>query len=140
MTNLQHRRVGRESCWKGRQGYGAFDSEALPPVGELGTPEFFGHRLQISMTRATVEDRTADLGQTLQTGCFLVGGSSFHGVSGLCMNSLAHGLPGGTQPRVREDGRCRPGSLALGVRQLLVIRTPWLALSVVSSLDRPQAQ
>ena len=27
----------------------------------------------------------------------LVGGLSFHGVSGLCMSSLAHGLPGGIQ-------------------------------------------
>ena len=38
------------------------NSEALQP-GELGTLEFFGHRLQTSMTRATVEDSTAGLGQ-----------------------------------------------------------------------------
>ena len=34
---------------------------------ELGTPEFFGHRLKTSMTRATVDDGTAGLGQTLRT-------------------------------------------------------------------------
>ena len=49
------------------------------------------------MTRATVEDSTAGLGQTLRTGHPLVGGSSFHGVSGLCINSLAQRLPGGIQ-------------------------------------------
>ena len=37
-------------------------------------PEFFGHRLQNSMTSATVEDRTAGLGQTLRTGRPLFGG------------------------------------------------------------------
>ena len=46
-------------------------------------PQFLGHRLRTSMTRATVEDSTAGLGQT-------VGGFSFHGVSGLCTHSLAH--------------------------------------------------
>ena len=58
--------------------------------GELGTPEFFGHRLQTSMTRATVEDSTAGLGQILRTGRPLVGGFSFHGVSRTCMHPLAH--------------------------------------------------
>ena len=58
--------------------------------------EFLGHRLQTSMTRATV-DSTASLGETLRTGRPLVGGSSFHGVSALCMSSLPHRLPGGIQ-------------------------------------------
>ena len=49
--------------------------------GELRTPEFFGHRLQTSMTRATVEDSTAGPGQTVSAGLHLVGGFSFHGVS-----------------------------------------------------------
>ena len=40
---------------------------------------------------------TAALGQTLRAGRALVVGLSFHGVSGLCMNSLAHRLPGGIQ-------------------------------------------
>ena len=40
--------------------------------GRHGTPEFFCHRPQTSMTRASVEDRTADLGQTLRTGRPLV--------------------------------------------------------------------
>ena len=37
------------------------------------------------MTRATVEDSTAGLGQALRAGRLLVGGSSFDGVSELCM-------------------------------------------------------
>ena len=41
------------------------------------------------------------------------------------MNTLAHGLPGGLQAR----GRCWPGSLALRVGQLPVVRTPWVALN-----------
>ena len=73
------------------------NQRSTPTCGKLGTPEFFGHRLQTSMTRATEEDSTAGLGQTLRTGRRLVGGLSFHGVSGLCTNSLAHRLPGGIQ-------------------------------------------
>ena len=70
----------------------------LPPTcREFGTPEFLGHGLQTSMTRATVDDGTAGLGQSLRTGRCLVGGSSFHGVSGLCLSSLPHGLPAGSQ-------------------------------------------
>ena len=60
----------------------------------LGNPTFFDHQLQTLMTLATVEDRTAGLGQTLCTGRALVGGLSFHGVLGL---SLAQRLPGGFQ-------------------------------------------
>ena len=36
--------------------------------------------------------------------------------------------------RASEGDRCRPGSLALGVGQLPVILTPWVAISVVSSV------
>ena len=43
-------------------------SEVLPQWEELGTPEFLCHRLQTSMTRATVEDGTAGLGQTFCKG------------------------------------------------------------------------
>ena len=49
------------------------------------------------MTRATLEDRTASLVQTLRTGRPLNGGLLSHGVSELCTNSLAHGLRGGIQ-------------------------------------------
>ena len=70
-------------------------------------PEFLGHRLQTSMTRATVEGSTRGLGQTLRTGRSLIGGLSVHGVSGICMRSLAHGQ-----------------SLAPGVGQLSVTHTP----------------
>ena len=37
-------------------------------------------------------------------------------------------------PRLERGGRCRLGSLALRVGQLPVIHTPWVALSVVSSV------
>ena len=60
------------------KGCGAAVGIFPPTCGELGTPEFFGRRLQ---TRATVEDSTADL---VLTGRPLDGGLSFHGVSGLC--------------------------------------------------------
>ena len=96
-------------------------------MGELGISKFFGHRLQISMTRATAEDSTAGLGQTLRTGRPLVGGSCFHGVSGMCANPLAH------RPRGTQAQTVREGGPALGVG-LAVIRTPW-ALSVVSGVD-----
>ena len=69
------------------------------------------------MTRATVEDRTAGVGQSLRTGRPLVGGFSFHGVSGLCPNSLAHGQPGGIQSQGMRQ--------AADAGQLPVIRTPW---------------
>ena len=74
-------------------------SASLFPVGhshlwKLGAPEFFGHR-QTSMTRAPVEESTTGLGQTRRTGRLPVGCLSFHGVSGLCTNSLAH--TGGSQ-------------------------------------------
>ena len=65
-----------------------------------------------TVTRATVEHRTARLGQTLRAGRRLVGGLSFHGVSELCTNSLAHRLPGGIQAqelRIQAQGmRRRP--------------------------------
>ena len=68
------------------------------------------------MTRATVEDSTTGLGQTLRTGRLLVGGLSFHDVYGLCTSSLAHRLSGGIQTQGMRDRRCRRGSLALGGR------------------------
>ena len=40
-----------------------FNSEALPIVGSSEAPELFGHRLRTLITRATVEDSTASLGQ-----------------------------------------------------------------------------
>ena len=50
------------------------------------------------MTHSTVEDSTSGLDQTLRPGRPLFGGGfSFHGVSGLCMNTVAHRLPGGIQ-------------------------------------------
>ena len=49
------------------------------------------------MILATVEDSTAGLGHTLRAGRPLVGEVSFHDVSGMCMNSVAPGLPRGIQ-------------------------------------------
>ena len=46
-----------------------------------------------SMTRFTVEDSTAGLGQTIRTGRPLAVGSSDHDVSGLCMSSWARRMP-----------------------------------------------
>ena len=71
------------------------------------------HRLQASMTRATVEDSTARLGQTLCTRRPLVGGLSFHGRLGEVHDSR------GTQVGRRNSGpkctrhrcRCRPAAL-----------------------------
>ena len=86
------------------------------------------------MTRATVEDSTTGMGQTLRTGRLLVGGLSFHDVSGLCTNSLAHRLPGRSQAQcMRHDAGV--GLSLHGVGQLLLIHTPWVAISVVSSVD-----
>ena len=48
----------------------------------------------LSFSGKQVEENTAGLGQKLRTGRPLVGGFSFHGVSGLCTSSLAHRLPG----------------------------------------------
>ena len=91
------------------------NSEAFPLVGSSEPPEFFGHRLQSSMTRATVEDSTAGLGQTLRTGRPLVGGLSLHGVSGLCMNSRAHWLPRwNSSPELGVGFFLRPARHALG--------------------------
>ena len=75
------------------------------------------------MTRATLEDSTAGLGQTLRAGCPLVGGLSFHNVSGRCVSSLAHGLPDGIQAQVMR--RAADAGLALllcGVGHLPVTR------------------
>ena len=91
-------------------------SEALPPVGARN-PDCFVHRLQASMTRATVEDSTAGLGHTLRTGRPLVGGVPFHDVSGA--RSLSHKLPEGIQ-----DPQMQAWSLALEAGQLPVTRTP----------------
>ena len=50
------------------------ESALTPTCVEVGIPEFFGRRLQTSMTRATVKDSTAGLGQILVRGVFwLVG-------------------------------------------------------------------
>ena len=73
------------------------------------------------MTRATVEDSTAGLGQTLCTGRPLVGGLILP-----CRRGTVHEFapPGGISgPEcLRHRGRCRSVSLAFGVGQLPVIR------------------
>ena len=89
-------------------------------------PEVFGHRPETSMTRVTVEDSTAGLGQPPRTGRPLVSGISFHDVSRLCTNSLAHGVPGQCVGRV---------ALALVVCQPLATLTSCVALSAASSED-----
>ena len=54
-------------------------------------------QFKTSIARAAVVGGTASLGQTLRAGRALVGGLPFHGVSGLCTNSVAHWLPRGIQ-------------------------------------------
>ena len=98
-----------------------FDSEALPPAGSSELPEFFGRRLQTSMTRATVEGGPA--GHTLRLSVPDSGGQ--HGRSGpnppngassgwwvilpwrpgAVHQSLAHWLPGEFKPRACSGGR-----------------------------------
>ena len=88
-------------------------------MGSSEVAEFIGHRLQTSMTCATAEDNTAGLGQPHRTGCPLVGGFTFHGVSGLCMSSLAQRLPRSVWDTA-ADASLVSGS---GVGQRLVTRT-----------------
>ena len=58
---------------------------------------------------------TAGLGQNLRTGRPQFGGLSFHDVSGMCTNPLAHWRPGNSSPEcVRHCGRCRAGLLLWG--------------------------
>ena len=60
-----------------------------------------------------MEDSTAGLGQTLRTARLLLGALSFHGVSDLCMNSLACRLPEESRLRAGEGGPMQVGSLTL---------------------------
>ena len=69
------------------------------------------------MTRATVEESTAGLRQTLRTGCPLVGGLSFHGVGARIPGTEAAWWNAGPE-------YVRRVSLALGVGYLLANRTP----------------
>ena len=65
-----------------------------------------------------------------------VGGLSFHDASGLCTNSSAHRLPGEIQEQGREKAvGTSHGLLLWGAGQLPVIRAPWVALSVASTVD-----
>ena len=105
------------------------NSEALPPAGSLEppptpSPEFFGHRLQTSMTCATVEDSTAGLGQTLRLDRPLIGGLSVHGVLGVHEFTGMQAARRHSNPECVRRVSCRLGSLALGVGELLVIHTP----------------
>ena len=92
--------------------------EPTPTCGELEPPEFFGHGLQTLMTRATVED-----GPDISYGvlCWVTPSwrlgavHEFTGTSPASRNSRSGHEKG---------GRCRPGSLALVVGQLLLIHTP----------------
>ena len=76
--------------------------------------------------RKEVVDGTAGLGQTLRAGRPPVGGLTFHGVSGLCMSSLAHRLPSGIQA---QGMRIRPMQAWASCSH-----TTWVALSVASSV------
>ena len=79
-------------------------------------PEFFGHRFQNSMTRATMEGSTASLGQTFRTRdvLWLVGYPSmtFRRRAGIRQHWAArrHSSPEST----RHRGQCGPGVLLCG--------------------------
>ena len=60
-------RATQRSSWNQIPQCITVNSEALPPVGSSEPPEFFGHRLQTSMTRAIVETSTEGLGQTMSS-------------------------------------------------------------------------
>ena len=64
-------------------------------------PRVFSHRLQTSVTRATVEGSTASVGQTLRTERLLVGELPFHDVSRTCMKPCQKEF----KPRVYETPR-----------------------------------
>ena len=88
------------------------------------------------MTRATGEDGTAGLGQTLRTGRSLVGGVflpwrlwSVH-ESTVGIRCCQEGLQVRRRPM-------QAWSLGLGARQMSVIHTLSVAISVVSSVPRP---
>ena len=52
----QVRRLMKGDFHRKKQARGLVRSQITPICGEFGTPGLFGHRLQTSMTRATVED------------------------------------------------------------------------------------
>ena len=94
-------------------------------------PEFFGHRLQTSIARVTVEDSTGVHRPNPPYGAFLwLVVYPSRTSRGMCTNLLAHRLQEENKPRMYEKaGRC----LGLGHGQLPMIRAPWLAISLVSS-------
>ena len=95
------------------------NSEAHPHGESLEPPRFFGHRLQSSMTRATVEDSAAGLGQAL-----CVGYPSMTSRDCACVHWHEDG---------QEEVKPRAWSLALGVGY--PPQTPWVALGAVNSED-----
>ena len=98
-------------------------------------PKFFCHRLQPSMTRATVEDRTAGLGQNppywTSSGCMVIFLWRLGAVHEFTGTRAARRTSGSEH---EKGGRYRLGSLALEVGQLPVIHTHYVAISVVSSV------
>ena len=72
---------------------------------------------------------------SLRTGRPLVGGPSFHGVSGPCASSLAHRLPAGIQAQGMRRRPMQAWVSGSWSGQLPVIRTLRVALSAVSSVD-----
>ena len=103
----------RQLCvWAGRRGT---EARIASPSSE--PPEIFGHRLQTSMTRATVVGSTGRSGPKASVRDVLWRG---------CASSPWHK---GCQEEFRPRVCVRRVSLALGVGQLLATRTPWVAVS-----------
>ena len=84
--------------------------------GELGTPEFFGHRLQNLMTRATLDEITAGLTQRCVRNLSWLMGEPSMTSRGCAWVRWHKGCQEEFRLKARGGGRCRPRSLALGVR------------------------
>ena len=91
--------------------------------------------IHLSHVLAVTEKDGVDFNQTLRTGRPLVDGLSFHGVSGLCMSSLAHWLPGGIQSQGISRRPMQAWVSCSGGRTTACFPHASVALSVVSSVD-----
>ena len=96
--------IGRRLGWIGPQRWQLFVWAGHTEVAGERNPA-------VLLPSSSVIDFKSRLGETLRTKHPLVGGLSFHGVSGMCLNSLVHRLPGGIQ----AQGMRHPTDAGLGL-------------------------